>query len=534
MAMERILANGVSQILNKLVPVVAQEISLAWGVKDELKKVQRTLDMILAVITDAERRQEEEEAVRLWLRSLKDVAFDADDVMDDFTYETLRRDERGNHLKNKLLDFVWFSNNPLGFSFKMAGKVRNINRRLNEITENMNKFQLQSASVNNTSMVHGESSDHRRRRQTASVIIQSEVVGRKDDKNKIIDMITKATASSSSSDVNQSSEKVSIISIVGMGGLGKTTLAQLVYNDELVIKQFDQRIWVCVSTNFDVENIFIKIMESITLDKFDSVSSFDLLVNKVQEKLQGKKFLLVLDDLWNENALQWERLKNSFHVGAQGSKILITTRNIQVENVVKGSDRPYQLKKLQEDECWSIIEKKAFSPGGALKTPNMTNIGKEIANKCSGLSLAAKFLGSLMHSKNEEKDWLSIKESGIWNTQEGQSEIRPVLKLSYDNLSPHLKQCFSYCSIFPKGSEIRREILIHLWMAEGFFEPSSNIVGNERSMEEIGEEFFDSLLWSSFLDGVKKNELDDIVTCKMHDLGRDVVGNRECASANIS
>ncbi|XP_026398358.1 putative disease resistance protein RGA3 [Papaver somniferum] len=309
-------------------------------------------------------------------------------------------------------------------------------------------------------------------------------LGRKDDTAKIVDILTKANKSLSS-DVNyHSPEKVSIISIVGMGGLGKTTLAQLVYKDEVVNKYFDQRIWVCLSSDFDVEKILIKIMESVTLGKFDNVSNFDLLVNKVQANLQGKKFLLVLDDLWNENIQQWERLKIPLLVGAQGSKILITTRNMQVADVVKGSIRPYQLEKLQEDECWSIMEKKAFSPGGATKTPTMTNIGKGIAKKCSGLPLAAKFLGSLMHSKNQESEWLSIRESDkdSWGT-------------------------------------------------------SSN-VQNARSIEDIGEEYFDSLVWSSFLDVVEKNALDDITMWKMHDLvhdlGLDVVGHRECTVSKVS
>ncbi|XP_026442289.1 putative disease resistance protein RGA3 [Papaver somniferum] len=316
--------------------------------------------------------------------------------MDEFSYETMRRAERES-FKCKARDFV-SSSNPLAYHRKLTKKIKEINKRVDEIAEDMEKFQLET-SLNSTIVADGESS-WQRSRQTASVLIDSEIVGRKDDKNTIIDILTKATTSSSNVHYH-SLEKVPVISVVGMGGLGKTTLAQLVYNDESVVQHFDQRMWVCVSSDFDVEKILIKMMESITLAKFDRLSNFDALANKVRENLQGKKLLLVLDDLWNEDVDQWEMLKIPLIVGAQGSKILITTRNMQVADIVKGSFSPYQLEKLQEDECWSIMEKRAFSPGGAVKTPTMTNIGKEIAKNCSGLPLAAKFLGSLMHSKNK-------------------------------------------------------------------------------------------------------------------------------------
>lgn len=209
------------------------------------------------------------------------------------------------------------------------------------------------------------------------------------------------------------------------------------------------------------------------------------------------------------------RLCRPLLVGAQGSKILITTRKTQVADMVKGSIPPYILEKLQEDECWCIMEKRAFSPGGAVKTPTMTSIGKGIAKKCSGVPLAAKILGGLMRLKNKEGDWLSIQELDVLNTREGQSEIIPILKLSYDNLSSELKQCFSYCCIFPKGWEINRVRLIQLWIAEGFLDSCN--VGSRRSIEDISDEYFESLVSSSFLDGAEWSILGDIKTFKMHE-----------------
>ncbi|RZC86536.1 hypothetical protein C5167_029887 [Papaver somniferum] len=418
----------------------------------------------------------------------------------------------------------------------MARKIKHINQRLAEITEDMSRFHLQTTPASNTVTLPVENSEHRSR-ETAPCINESNIIGREDEKEKIVNMLTKVIPSSatpSASDRNM--EKVSVVSIVGMGGLGKTTLAQLVYNDEMVNKLFELKLWVHVSQEFDVEKLLIKIMESSTENKFDSPSNFAVLVSKVQEQLNGKRYLLVLDDFWNQNPEQWDRLYSPLLVGSQGSKILITSRKAQVADMVKGSIPPYKLEKLQDDECWSIMEKRAFSPGGAVKTPTMTSIGKGIAKKCSGVPLAAKILGGLMRLKNKEGDWLSIQEIDVLSTREGQSEIIPILKLSYDNLSSELKQCFSYCSIFPKGREINRVTLIQLWVAEGFLDTCN--VGSRRSIEDIADEYFESLVSSSFLDGAEWSILGDIKTCKMHDLVHDlakaVAGDQELASLKVS
>ncbi|XP_026381381.1 putative disease resistance protein RGA3 [Papaver somniferum] len=153
-------------------------------------------------------------------------------------------------------------------------------------------------------------------------------------------------------------------------------------------------------------------------------------------------------------------------------------------------------------------QSKAFSFGGAIETPAMTNIGQEIATKCAGLPLAANFLGSLMRLKKTELEWLSIRDNDILNTPENQNKTNLILKLSFDNLPSHLKQCFSYCCVFPKGWEIKRETLIQLWMAEGFIQPSHRDC--KRSIEDIGNDYFQNLLSSSFFQDVEKDKLGDI------------------------
>ncbi|XP_026432755.1 putative disease resistance RPP13-like protein 1 [Papaver somniferum] len=312
------------------------------------------MEMILSVIADAERRQVTEQAVRLWLRWLKNVAYVAEDTIDEFSYETTRRLLRGNNLKYRARDF-FSSANPLAFRFKMARKIKHINKRLDEITKDTSRFYLQTTPASNTSVLLGESNEQRSR-QTASYINDSEVIGWEDDKERIINMLTKVIPSSSKSS-DRNSEQVSVISIVGMGGLGKTSLAQLVYKDKLVNNHFQQTMWVHVSEDFDVEKHLTKIMESSTLKKFDTLSNLDVLVRKVREQLNGKRYLLVLDDLWNEDAEQWEIFCNALVVGAQGSKILDDVATFKMHDLAEAVVGDHQCLVVKDtDQLENILE----------------------------------------------------------------------------------------------------------------------------------------------------------------------------------
>ncbi|XP_026381318.1 disease resistance protein RGA2-like [Papaver somniferum] len=508
MAAESILVNGVTEILKPLISLVSQRITSAWGVKDDLRKLMETLASIQALITSAEEKQVNDPTVRLWMRNLKDVVYDADDVMDEFIYETMRPIKMARKI-------LVSSSNPLVVKFKMARKIRAINERLDKINKDSKTYQLQNITQNNPTVVLQSN------RLTSSVGgTDSLFLGREAAKSDIIKILI-GKPSTSSSGISYQPQNVSTLSIVGMGGMGKTTLAQMVYNDNSVERNFELRAWVCVSHPFHIFKILKDVNESITGSKCEDLSNVDVLAKQVKEKLIGKKYLLVLDDLWNENVTYWEKLKNYLSYGGIGSKILVTTRSQTVASVVGGDAR--DLEKLSNDVCWSIIEKKVLSQGGAVLTdPEMISIGKDIAKKCDGVPLAANLLGSSMCLKREKSYWRSIVDD--IDRLRGTSEydhVISILKLSYDNLSPPLKQCFSYCCIFPKDWEINREMLIRLWMAEGFVFPSGG--GENISLEDIGNEYFECSLWSSFFQDVEKDEESgDITTCKMHDLVHDL------------
>ncbi|KAL5560655.1 hypothetical protein UlMin_036866 [Ulmus minor] len=310
-----------------------------------------------------------------------------------------------------------------------------------------------------------------------------------------------------------------------MGGIGKTTLAQLVYNDQRVKNHFQIRVWVTISTQFDVFYVTKQIFKEVTSREFGS-KELSLLQGELSMALKGMKFLFVLDDVWTEEYLLWDELRGPFKFGASGSKILITTRS---SNVASTTSRVQArtLRGLSYEFCWMLFIHHAFENEDLLNAyPEQREIGEEIVRKCRGLPLAVKSVAALLRSIPLD-EWRMILESQIWDLklQEHASKyVLPALWLSYRHLSPQLRRCFAYCSIFPKDYRFYKEEVILLWIGEGLLEAR----GGTR-MEDVGEEYFKTLLsWSffqlSYHDQIS-NESNFIMHDCVHDLAKFVLGD---------
>ena len=225
---------------------------------------------------------------------------------------------------------------------------------------------------------------------------------------------------------------------------------------------------------------------------------------RLKEKLTGNKFLLVLDDVWNENRHKWETVQTPLDCWAQGSRILVTTRSKKVASTMQSKE--HHLEQLEKDHCWRLFNKHAFQDDNAQSNPDFKEIGMKIVEKCKGLPLALKTIGSLLHRKTSILEWESILKSKIWEFSEEDSEIVPALALSYHHLPSHLKRCFAYCALFPKDYEFDKECLIQLWMAENFLQCHQQ----SKSPEEVGEQYFNDLLSRSFFQQSSINDLSPI------------------------
>ncbi|KAF2319605.1 hypothetical protein GH714_017470 [Hevea brasiliensis] len=409
-----VLFNVAGEIIKKLGSVALQEIGLWWGLKEELQKLKNTTTTIQAVLLDAEEKSAQNNQVKNWLGELKEAVYDADDLLDDF-------------------------------SLKLMGhKIKAIRERLDDIAKNRHAFHFVEHSTENPFTA-------RERDQTISFVAEEEVIGRDDDKKKILELLFDSNTE----------DNVSVIPIVGIGGLGKTTLAQLVYSDKNVTDKFELKMWVCVSDVFDI------------------------------------KALLTC--------------------GARGSRILVTTRSEKVAGITSGKKTHYSLKGLDLDKSWSLFKKIVFE-GKEPESPNVKNNGKRIIEKCVGVPLAIKTIASLLYFRDPEREWLPFLENDLSKIAQNENVILNTLKLSYDHLSSHLKHCFAYCALFPKDYVIDVKKLIHLWAAQGFIESSSSSLCDE----DIGLQYFTELWWRSFFQEVKRDELGNVESCKMHDLMHDL------------
>ncbi|TYJ02441.1 hypothetical protein E1A91_A13G229300v1 [Gossypium mustelinum] len=509
---ETFLFNIAERVVEKIVSLTVDEVRLAFNVKTDLKKLEDTMISIKAVLLDAERQQHQNEKLRLCMWKLRDIFYDAEDVIDDFKCEALRKQDAINHpnINNLKVRVLGSFRLPLSFSLKMSHKIKDINGRLGEFATEWNSFDLRQCN----------DSRHVFRRETISFVDSSDVIGRDEDKENIISMLMKP-----SEDRN-----VPVIPIVGIGGLGKTTLAQLVYNDDRVTSFFPLKIWIYVSEEFDLSRLLNLIIQSVNGVKCDDLT-LEVLQARLRSLLNDKKFLLVLDDVWNENQAKWVGLRNLLRStdGFSPSKIIVTTRSLNVASIMS-SIPPYILKGLPLEDCLTLFTKWAFNDGDETHYSNLIRIGEEIVKKCKGVPLAVRTLGSLLFQKTDESDWIYIRDqTEIWRLEQHENDILPVLKLSYNHLPSHLQRCLAFLSLYRKDEMYYSDKVIRLWMANGLLEhPKQN-----QEWEDVGKRHLNELLSRCLIQ--KERDFGLYFTFKMHDLVHDLaldVSQKECKIVN--
>ncbi|KAL5133121.1 putative disease resistance RPP13-like protein 1 [Glycine soja] len=429
--------------------------------KKLLQKLETTLRVVGAVLDDAEKKQTTNTNVKHWLNDLKDAVYEADDLLDHVFTKAATQNKVRNF-------FSRFSDRKIG------SKLEDIVVTLESHLKLKESLDLKESAVENVSW----------KAPSTSLEDGSHIYGREKDKEAIIKLL---------SEDNSDGSEVSVVPIVGMGGVGKTTLAQLVYNDENLEEIFDFKAWVCVSQELDILKVTKTITEAVT-GKPCKLNDLNLLHLELMDKLKDKEFLIVLDDVWTENYVNWRLLKKPFNRGIRRSKILLTTRSEKTASIVQ-TVHIYHLNQLSNEDCWSVFANHAcLSSESNGNTTTLEKIGKEIVKKCNGLPLAAQSLGGMLRRKHDIVDWNNILNSDIWELSESECEVIPALRLSYHYLPPHLKRCFVYCSLYPQDYEFEKYELILLWMAEDLLKKSSK----GRTLEEVGHEYFDDLVSRSF------------------------------------
>ncbi|KAL1535406.1 hypothetical protein AAHA92_28184 [Salvia divinorum] len=494
---------GIKILVEKLMDVLKKEYSgLFRSLKGDLENLQRTLGMIEAYLSDADNKSIiTQQTVKIWLSDLENLAFDADNVLDELNYHLLRK--KINKMKIYVVPF-----SPVYRilrKHKMARKIKKINANFESMSNRAAYLGIQIMVANATVAAPVSY-------ETDSFGSDPVCVGRDDDVSTLVDKLTKTRP-------EEEKQMFSIVAVVGMGGMGKTTLTKKVFNHERVKARFGSLIWVHVSQTFDPIILFKKILSTLTSHGGDEGLSREAILRKLQEALEAKTYLLVLDDVWNEDVSKWENFINSLSgvTSTMGNGIIITTRSQGVTSIV--NPYKYAISGLSYGDCWSIIKAQAFDKNEEVP-PEFEIIGKTIAEACRGLPLAANVVGGVLKRYKSEEEWRVISVNYLSDT-EGAERIKKILKLSFDYLpSPSIKKCFAYCSIFPKGHNIMKQQVIEQWMAEGFLQPDER-----NDMEDVGNKFFNVLIHNSLLQVAELDDYGNVEICVMDDLVHDLASS---------
>ncbi|KAI4979025.1 hypothetical protein ZWY2020_015778 [Hordeum vulgare] len=494
-----------SYVQNMLTEMVSEEVHMLLGVGDEIDKMGVKLMDLKNFLADADRRNITDESVREWVGQLKCALYEAADILDLCHLKAM---ERGP----SKADCGCF--NPLLFCMRNPSHARDIGTRIKALNKRLDAIKERSAAFSfiplgsyedRGSNVHGSHSGNKRR-ETSGEFDRSGVVGEKieQDTRKLVEIML------SEKEVNTN---IMVVAVVGVGGIGKTTLAQKVFNDEALNAEFEKSIWLSINKEFDKVDLLRTIITQAG-GEHGREKALAVLQPILATSLKGKKLFLVLDDVWDYGA--WDDVLKTplANIVPQGSRVLVTTRDERVARRMKAVLPYHHVDKLEDEDAWSLLKKQIISSEtDECEIDMLKDIGVHIVGKCDGLPLALKVMGGLLCQKDKKHcEWEMVRDDSIWSISGLPEELNHAVYLSYEDLSSCAKQCFLHYSLLPKTAVFFSNEIIGMWISEGFLH------GTLDALEELGSKYYKELILRNLIE--PNTIFIDQCVCNMHDVVR--------------
>ncbi|XP_055800601.1 disease resistance protein RPP13-like [Solanum dulcamara] len=495
----------VSFVVQKLGDFLIQEVSLLTSLRDEVKWLRNELLLMQSFLKDAEQKQRGDQRVQQWVFEINSIANDTVAILKTYSFEVGKGDDGfASHIKA----CACICRKETKF-YKVSKEIQSLKHRIMDISRKRKTYGI--TNINNA----GEGPSNRPNNQSAMVTTLRRTTSYVDDQDNIFvglqDVVQTLLA-----EILKAEPRRSVISIYGMGGLGKTTLARNLYTSPNIVSCFPTRSWICVSQEYNTMDLLRNIIKSIkgrtkeTLDLLERMTEGDLEIY-LRDLLKEGKYLVVVDDVWQREA--WESLKRAFPDSKNGSRVIITTRKEDVAERADDRGFVHKLRFLSQEESWDLFCRKLLDVRAMAS--KMEKLAKDMVDKCGGLPLAIVVLSGLLSHKRGLDEWQKVKYNLWKNIKDDSIEISYILSLSYNDLSIALKHCFLYVGIFPEDQVLEAENIIRLWMAEGF------IPREEERMEDVAEGFLNELIRRSLVQ-VAQTFWEKVTGCRVHDLLRDL------------
>ncbi|XP_071723399.1 disease resistance protein RPM1-like [Rutidosis leptorrhynchoides] len=492
---------AVQIVLERLAALVAEEIKLLGGVRDAVDELRNALESMKSFLHDAELRAETDQGVETWVKQVRDLAYETEDVLEDFFLSQDRPATFRNYIPK------------LKARHRLANKVQKIKLRIRTISDAKNafSFDVTTSSRGTTATTWEKLHDPR----LASLYLdESDVVGIENPKSQLITWLV------------DGKPELTSACVVGMGGLGKTTLVKQVFDSQPTRRSFQCYSWVTVSKVFTPEDLlraalrgFLEATNEPVPEGLESLTDIEL-IHKLRNHLQEKRYVIVFDDVWSIHA--WDVVKYALPDCKCGSRIIFTTRLSSFAASVENMRHLYNLQPLPEHEAWTLFCSKAFR--GEYKgicPKELEKISQSILNKCEGLPLAIVAIGGLLSKKNKViMEWKRVLERIGEELKSGNKlgTLGRILLLSYDDLPYQLKPCYLYLSVFPEDYLIKRMKLIRLWVIERFVQEKHGL-----TVEEVAEDYLNELVSRNLIQAVDMDYSNRVKTCRIHDLMREII-----------